>query len=108
MWFTQISLRNPVFATMVMVAFVVLGLPNAIVWGAITAIASVLPMLGSALVWPGCRLRICAATASKGSAQRGSRAPWAKRISPQVVAVSVGIRACGSWFASGFLAGRYR
>jgi hydrophobic/amphiphilic exporter-1 (mainly G- bacteria), HAE1 family len=26
MWFTQISLRNPVFATMVMVAFVVLGL----------------------------------------------------------------------------------
>ena len=32
-------------------AFVVLGLPNAIVWGAITAIASVLPMLGSALVW---------------------------------------------------------
>ena len=26
MWFTQVSLRNPVFATMVMVAFVVLGL----------------------------------------------------------------------------------
>jgi len=26
MWFTQISLRNPVFATMVMVAFVVMGL----------------------------------------------------------------------------------
>ena len=25
MWFTQVSLRNPVFATMVMVAFVVLG-----------------------------------------------------------------------------------
>ena len=26
MWFTQVSLRNPVFATMVMLAFVVLGL----------------------------------------------------------------------------------
>jgi HAE1 family hydrophobic/amphiphilic exporter-1 len=26
MWFTQVSLRNPVFATMVMVAFVVLGI----------------------------------------------------------------------------------
>ena len=26
MWFTQISLKNPVFATMMMVAFVVLGL----------------------------------------------------------------------------------
>ena len=26
MWFTQVSLRNPVFATMVMLAFIVLGL----------------------------------------------------------------------------------
>ena len=26
MWFTRVSLRNPVFATMVMLAFVVLGL----------------------------------------------------------------------------------
>ena len=26
MWFTRVSLRNPVFATMVMFAFVVLGL----------------------------------------------------------------------------------
>ena len=26
MWFTQVSLRNPVFATMVMLALVVLGL----------------------------------------------------------------------------------
>ena len=26
MWFTKVSLRNPVFATMVMLAFVVLGL----------------------------------------------------------------------------------
>jgi HAE1 family hydrophobic/amphiphilic exporter-1 len=26
MWFTQVSLKNPVFATMVMLAFVVLGL----------------------------------------------------------------------------------
>ena len=25
MWFTQVSLKNPVFATMVMLAFVVLG-----------------------------------------------------------------------------------
>lgn len=32
-------------------AFAVLGLPNAIVWGTITAIASVLPLVGSALVW---------------------------------------------------------
>ena len=26
MWFTKVSLNNPVFATMVMLAFVVLGL----------------------------------------------------------------------------------
>ncbi len=26
MWFTRVSLKNPVFATMVMLAFVVLGL----------------------------------------------------------------------------------
>ncbi len=26
MWFTKVSLHNPVFATMVMLAFVVLGL----------------------------------------------------------------------------------
>jgi predicted PurR-regulated permease PerM len=32
-------------------AFVVLGLPNPLVWGTITAIASVLPLVGSALVW---------------------------------------------------------
>lgn len=37
------------------IAFAVLGLPNSIVWGTITAIASVLPLVGSALVWlPGC------------------------------------------------------
>ncbi|HYW49001.1 MAG TPA: AI-2E family transporter [Gemmatimonadaceae bacterium] len=33
------------------VAFAVLGLPNPIVWGTVTAIASVLPLVGSALVW---------------------------------------------------------
>lgn len=33
------------------VAFAVLQLPNAIVWGTVTAIASVLPLVGSALVW---------------------------------------------------------
>lgn len=33
------------------IAFAVLGLPNAIVWGTVTAIASVLPLVGSALVW---------------------------------------------------------
>ncbi len=32
-------------------AFAVLGLPNPIVWGTVTAIASVLPLFGSALVW---------------------------------------------------------
>lgn len=32
-------------------AFLVLGLPNPIVWGTVTAIASVLPLVGSALVW---------------------------------------------------------
>ena len=26
MWFTQVSLRNPVFATMIMLVFVVMGL----------------------------------------------------------------------------------
>ncbi len=36
-------------------AFAVLGLPNPIVWGTVTAIASVLPLFGSALVWvPAC------------------------------------------------------
>lgn len=33
------------------VAFAVLQLPNPIVWGTVTAIASVLPLVGSALVW---------------------------------------------------------
>ena len=28
MWFTQVSLKNPVFATMVMLAFVVLGIAS--------------------------------------------------------------------------------
>jgi predicted PurR-regulated permease PerM len=32
-------------------AFAVLGLPNPIVWGSVTAIAAVLPLVGSALVW---------------------------------------------------------
>ncbi len=32
-------------------AFAVLQLPNPIVWGTVTAIASVLPLVGSALVW---------------------------------------------------------
>jgi len=33
------------------IAFAVLGLPNPVVWGTVTAIASVLPLVGSALVW---------------------------------------------------------
>lgn len=33
------------------IAFALVGLPNAALWGVITAIASVLPVLGSALVW---------------------------------------------------------
>ena len=33
------------------VAFAVLDMPNPIVWGTVTAIASVLPLVGSALVW---------------------------------------------------------
>jgi predicted PurR-regulated permease PerM len=33
------------------VAFGVVGLPNAVFWGVITAFASILPVLGSALVW---------------------------------------------------------
>jgi predicted PurR-regulated permease PerM len=37
--------------TLVGVAFAVLGLPNAIVWGTVAAIGSVLPLVGSALVW---------------------------------------------------------
>ncbi len=32
-------------------AFAMLGLPNPIVWGTVTAFASVLPLFGSALVW---------------------------------------------------------
>ena len=37
--------------TLVGVAFWALGLPSASFWGVITALVSVLPMLGSALVW---------------------------------------------------------
>jgi predicted PurR-regulated permease PerM len=37
--------------TLVGLAFAVLGLPNAVVWGTVTAVASVLPLVGSALVW---------------------------------------------------------
>ena len=31
--------------------FALVGLPNAALWGVITAIASVMPVLGSALIW---------------------------------------------------------
>ena len=37
--------------TVVGVAFAFLGLPNPLLWGVVTAFASVLPMFGSALVW---------------------------------------------------------
>jgi predicted PurR-regulated permease PerM len=37
--------------TLVGGAFAVLGLPNPLVWGTVAAIGSVLPLLGSALVW---------------------------------------------------------
>jgi predicted PurR-regulated permease PerM len=37
--------------TLVGAAFAVLDMPNPIVWGTVTAIASVLPLVGSALVW---------------------------------------------------------
>lgn len=33
------------------VSFLALGLPNALVWGVVTAMVSILPVLGSALVW---------------------------------------------------------
>ena len=37
--------------TLVGLGFLVVDLPNALFWGAVTAFASVLPVLGSALVW---------------------------------------------------------
>jgi predicted PurR-regulated permease PerM len=37
--------------TLVSLAFVLLGLPHALFWGAVTAACSLLPILGSALVW---------------------------------------------------------
>ncbi|MCU0625178.1 MAG: AI-2E family transporter [Gemmatimonadaceae bacterium] len=37
--------------TLVGIALAVVGVPNALVWGTVTAVASVLPLLGSALVW---------------------------------------------------------
>lgn len=37
--------------TIVGVSFALVGLPNALVWGAMTALVSILPILGSALVW---------------------------------------------------------
>ena len=33
------------------ISFLVVGLPNALLWGTVTALVSVLPVLGSALVW---------------------------------------------------------
>lgn len=38
-------------AIVVGVAFVLVGLPNALVWGVVTAMVSILPVLGSSLVW---------------------------------------------------------
>ncbi len=46
-----IVLVAAVQGALVGLAFQVLGLPNALVWGTVTAVASVLPLLGSALVW---------------------------------------------------------
>ncbi len=37
--------------TTIGVAFWIVGLPNPVVWGAATAVASIFPILGSALVW---------------------------------------------------------
>ena len=37
--------------TIVGVAFAIVGLPNAAFWGVVTAFASILPVVGSALVW---------------------------------------------------------
>lgn len=45
------ALTALVQGTMIGVAFWALGLPNAAFWGVITGLVSVLPMLGSALVW---------------------------------------------------------
>lgn len=45
------ALTALVQGTMVGVAFWALGLPSAAFWGVITGLVSVLPMLGSALVW---------------------------------------------------------
>lgn len=45
------ALTALVQGTLVGVAFWALGLPSAAFWGVITALVSVLPMLGSALVW---------------------------------------------------------
>lgn len=46
-----IVLVAAVQGALVGLAFMVVGLPNALVWGTVTAVASVLPLLGSALVW---------------------------------------------------------
>ena len=46
-----IVLVAAVQGALVGLAFLVLGLPNALVWGTVTAVASVLPLFGSALVW---------------------------------------------------------
>lgn len=46
-----IVLVAAVQGVLVGLAFRVVGLPNALVWGTVTAVASILPLLGSALVW---------------------------------------------------------
>lgn len=46
-----IALTSLLQATLVGLAFRVLGLPHALFWGMLTAIVAVLPVLGSAIVW---------------------------------------------------------
>jgi predicted PurR-regulated permease PerM len=46
-----VVLTGVVQGTVVGVAFAIIGLPHPLLWGAVTAFASVLPMFGSALVW---------------------------------------------------------
>lgn len=52
-WSTVVGtgLNAVVQGSLVAVAFTVLGLPNVAFWGAVTAVLSILPIVGSGLVW---------------------------------------------------------
>lgn len=53
------------------IGFMALGVPNPVLWGLMTAIVSIIPMLGAALVWVPIAIFLFMADSSNGFAWRG-------------------------------------